>query len=49
MKNELNLSRMNNLKLLFLGDHKVGKSSLIYKFVIEQIPRHMNPTIGNLI
>jgi small GTP-binding protein len=34
------------VKLTLLGDHKVGKSSFIYKFLLGSIPINISPTIG---
>ena len=34
------------LRFWFIGDHGVGKSSLIYKFLLETIPKNILPTIG---
>jgi hypothetical protein len=36
------------LRFWFLGDHGVGKSSFIYKFVLETIPKNILPTIGKI-
>jgi GTPase SAR1 family protein len=40
MKNEF------SLKIWLVGDHKVGKSSFIYKFVLNEIPKNLPSTIG---
>lgn len=34
------------IKLILLGDHKVGKSSFIYKFLLGSIPTNTTATIG---
>ncbi len=36
------------LRFWFIGDQSVGKSSFIYKFVLESIPRNLPPTIGKM-
>ncbi len=42
MKNEI------PIKIWFIGDHKVGKSSFIYKFILNEIPNYLTATVGNL-
>jgi GTPase SAR1 family protein len=41
MNDELTL-----LKIFLYGDSKIGKSSFLYKFVINEVPKNIQPTSG---